>query len=136
MNSDPQFVQLKGTVTLDGQPVPHASVVFAPKNPAQGKLAVGLTDDHGQFTLYTDRQPGVHKASYTVTVFAQERAANRRPGIGPSGTESTPTAPDFARTAPKLLVPEKYTKPETSGLTFTVGQDGKSAKLALVTATD
>src|SRR5262245_3282946 len=69
-----------GVVTLDGAPVPLASVVFSPTNTASGSVATGLTDGSGRFTLSTAGREGAAQGTYNVTVFAQ---GNARPTGGP-----------------------------------------------------
>jgi hypothetical protein len=52
----PRFAPVSGRVTLDGQPVPDAVVMFLPVAPeggidAPGPGSLGLTNEQGEFTL-------------------------------------------------------------------------------------
>jgi hypothetical protein len=59
--------KVTGTVTLQGNPLPRAIVTFSP-NEGQ-PVALGMTDDKGEFTLttYTDGD-GAAAGSYNVVV--------------------------------------------------------------------
>ena len=106
----PETVAAKGTVTVDGKPMPGLSVAFIP---ASGKLATGETDDQGNFTLTTN-QPGdgAVVGSYSVAVnHIPEEVSEAMPGM--DGYKK-PEPPPFAR---------KYTDAQTSGLTATVDAD-------------
>lgn len=92
--------KVRGKVTLDEKPLAFGSVVTLPQS---GRGAHGVISN-GTFELGTAGNSdgaviGVHK----VAVIAQEVAAG-----GPEGP------------AGKLLVPERYTNPETSGLSIEV----------------
>jgi hypothetical protein len=93
-----------GKVVDHGKPVPHATVVFHPADDA-GPDAVkprGTTTADGTFTLTTyDGNDGAPAGEYRVTV---EQWLAGRPDEGPSSR-----------------LPAKYAKPESSGLTATVG---------------
>lgn len=69
----PPTAPVKGKVTLNGQPLPNASVNFYPE---EGKVANGVTDDAGNFTLSTfDPNDGAiigkHKATVTIVNTAE-----------------------------------------------------------------
>jgi hypothetical protein len=54
-------------VTLDGQPVPNARVVFTPKGP--GRPSQTKTDDQGNYTLkFNASAEGALVGSHSVTV--------------------------------------------------------------------
>src|SRR5262245_27878190 len=66
------LVTVKGTVTLDGQPVPHAAVTFIPKE-GKGQQASGVTDASGAFRLETSKPgDGVMPGEYRVIVQYRE----------------------------------------------------------------
>ncbi len=50
----PGLGQVTGTVTLDGKPVPDASVMFAAAKPGESS-SVGKTDANGNYELYYSR---------------------------------------------------------------------------------
>lgn len=56
--SGPEIATVEGTVTLDGKPLPHASVVFVPEN---GRPAGAMTDEEGHYVLNfnEDRQGAI-----------------------------------------------------------------------------
>ncbi|MFG0335244.1 MAG: carboxypeptidase-like regulatory domain-containing protein, partial [Maioricimonas sp. JB049] len=62
----PELVEYTGTVTLDGQPLPDAAVMF---HPTQSGLngAAGQTNSNGEFTLVTGRRTAVMPGSYKET---------------------------------------------------------------------
>ncbi len=65
-NSGPELAGVDGTVTLDGQPLPFATVEFYPEH---GRPSVGFTDDGGRYTLrFSKSADGALLGSHTVTV--------------------------------------------------------------------
>jgi hypothetical protein len=92
---------VKGKVLLDGQPLTNGSIMTIP---VAGKGAKATIQSDGSFELHTNADSdgaslGVHK----ISVVAYD-------GIR-TGPESPP---------PKLIVPDRYTSPESSGLTIDV----------------
>lgn len=129
---EPIAYSVTGTVTLDDKPLPNAGVVFTPAlTPSLGAMAGGRTDESGRFSLMTGKRMGAYPASYKVTVFLQEeeKTKDKREEANPyspsvSTVEQTTANSNAANTAPKppkYLIPEKYTKPDESGLTYVVG---------------
>ena len=58
-----------GTVTLDGKPLPQASVTFSR---GQGRMSVGTTDEQGRYKLlYTVNQQGAEPGTHTVSITTQ-----------------------------------------------------------------
>jgi len=60
-----ETVPVTGAVTMNGQPVNQAEVIFTP---AKGRVASGVTDDGGKFALSTNKAgdgavPGEHVVS-------------------------------------------------------------------------
>ncbi|MGB9689416.1 hypothetical protein [Thermogutta sp.] len=132
--SRPKTYPVTGTVTMNGQPVEGATVIFVPKSAAAGpagsaggtqaqgpQVATGETDAQGRYQLGTfAKGDGAIPGEYLVKVFKYPKAAT------PAGTgggeeeyrppeENAPPPP-----APKNLLPEKYANENTSGLSFTV----------------
>ena len=57
-SSGPRLAEVKGTVRLNGKPLPKVMVEFVPDAPT-GARSTGTTDEHGQYTLVCDdQQPG------------------------------------------------------------------------------
>lgn len=92
--------KVAGTVTLDGDPVASARVVFeSPNRPT----ATAKTDASGHYDVRTASQRGMATGSYKVSVSAYQTKDG--------GTESP---------IPVLTTPKKYNSTETSGLTATI----------------
>jgi hypothetical protein len=108
--------QVSGTITLDGQPVGPGTVVFAPvdgvTNPADGAIQLD-----GSYFLKTSREIGLKAGKYkaSVSVFDQ-------PEVTPGVRSMTPA---------KLITPQKYADPATSGLEYDVepGKNGIDIEL-------
>jgi hypothetical protein len=93
--------QVQGKVTLDGSPLAAGAIATVPD---AGRGAHGAIEN-GVFELGTfGENDGALIGTHKVAVVAYEQAKN-------AGPES-PTG--------KLLVPQRYTNPETSGLTIEV----------------
>jgi len=107
----PRLVPVTGTVTLDGQPVADAGVLFMPVE--GGPPASGTTDQQGRFRLRTVNREGAVAGKHRVAVTKSETT-----GVG-----------DFGAVGPEGIkviwhVPEKYSRPQTSGLEATVDDGG------------
>lgn len=48
----PKIAPVSGVVTLDGQPLPEAEILF---QPASGRASTGMTDENGEYTLLFNR---------------------------------------------------------------------------------
>jgi len=108
----PPLARISGVVLLDGQPLTHGSVQFTPDRArgTSGRMALGKIGPDGHFTMTTQSEgDGVQVGFHKVGIQCFEQAAN-----GQSEAGGPPPKP------PKSLVPEKYTDPETSGLTIEV----------------
>lgn len=94
---------VSGTVTAQGKPVPKGTIGFLATDP-NGRNATGLIQSDGSYTLQTENPgDGALPREYNVTVSAREDAVV---------LDYIPKKP----IPPKFLAPEKYEKPETSGL--------------------
>ena len=66
-SSGPPLGGVSGTVTLDGEPVANASVVFTPEGP--GRPSITKTDANGRYTIsFTGSQSGALVGTHQVTV--------------------------------------------------------------------
>lgn len=111
--------------------------MFVPNN---GPIATGQTDEEGKFTLSSGASPGVTvgPAKVSITAFPAGHEAS-----GASAVSEQPKTPEemaaYMKKAeemqkamasgqvppqPKSLIPEKFGKIETSGLSFTVEASG------------
>jgi hypothetical protein len=107
-----------GVVTLDGQPVSEAGIMFQPVNSSMGPPAYGATDENGRFELITVNQPGAAIGEHRVAISKTESIAiPQRRGLPIYKT--------------KEHIPSKYGNYETSGLTITVEDDDNSFKFDL-----
>lgn len=126
----PKTYPVSGTVTLNGQPVDGATVVFVPKTAVQGaqaagqqgpQVATGETDAQGRYQLGTfAKGDGAVPGEYLVKVFKYPKAATP---TGPAGGDEDYQPPEENApppAPPKNLLPEKYANEQTSGLSFTV----------------
>ena len=111
-----QVSRVSGRVTLDGKPLPKASVTFAPmfsqENINPGPTAAGMTDADGRFTLYIDpANPGavVGKCRIYITTLLSDPTFDDRDG-----------GPPVKR--PRDRVPEKYN--QRTELVFNVPAGG------------
>jgi hypothetical protein len=104
-------VPVKGKVTVDGKALSKGSVTFWPNkekgNNSQHEAGGQISED-GSYEVYTKGKAGIPPGHYKVTVVAQTDADN--------------TAP----TKVKLLVPQKYTKAETTPLLIEVVENPAS----------
>ena len=116
-NKGPRTVPVVGTVTLDGKPVEGAAVTFVPT--AEGQPAMSITDAQGKFTLSTGTAAGAVPGTYAVTVVKMKEDAEASEEGDPEseglmGEENIEVDSDL------YVVPQKYSDPETSGLTVEV----------------
>lgn len=103
-----KYTSVTGVVTLDGAPLANANVVFrAPGCP----MSSARTDESGRFRVETGGARGMKPGEYAVTVAAF--APPKKEGGAPS---------------PKLITPEKYVKPDESGLSAVI-EEGTNTKL-------
>ena len=104
-------VAVTGTVTMKGQPVDKAEVMF---NPKHGRHASGVTDAAGRFSLSTAKPgDGAMPGEYTVTL--GEFYPPDQPPKPPPGGGFLPSR-----------FPTKYADPNTSPLTATIERGKKN----------
>ncbi len=97
------LVSASGKVTLDGQPLPDATVIF--KDPADETYSYGLTDASGNFKLQFDSEMAGVKAGKKVVSISTARTV---PGLNNSPGEEGGD-PD-AKPKRSEKVPERYNK--------------------------
>lgn len=68
--SPPPLVEAQGTITLDGKPLPRASIMLFPtfKGFGSNLIAVATSDDEGRFRLECGVGKGACAGSYKATV--------------------------------------------------------------------
>ena len=66
----PPLYPVTGTVTLDGQPLAGAGVMFFPREQTRGNACVGMTDAAGKYTLKPERTggSGAPEGVFAVTI--------------------------------------------------------------------
>ncbi len=122
----PVTARVKGTVNYQGKPVPDATLLFVPD---KGPPAFGKTDSAGNFEL-TTKSPndgaavGTHKVSVTKIGppggMTEEQYQKLKASAG-AGTQVP---------AGVSLIPEKYSRTETTTLTATI-EAGKTNEISL-----
>lgn len=102
----PFDASVKGTITLDGEPVEPGVVIFSPGVRGSGSSR-GRIERGGAYELVTRNAVGIDPGFYRVSVRVFEKGDP--PGPGERQVADLPP-----------LVPERYLSPDTSGLEFEV----------------
>jgi hypothetical protein len=132
---------VKGLVTVDGTPVPGATIVFSPVVEGQGAPATGFSDESGMYTLTATPSgelkgadgAGTTPGEYYVGVIKSiSEIELTREEAEKKGVKYNPTPPGKD---PKMtyVVPKKYNYPPKSGLKVTVKQGENDIPLELTT---
>lgn len=111
---------VSGQVTLDGEPIGPGVVTFAPEG-GTSNPAIGAIDEDGNYLLLTKHERGLNAGTYKVAVQVYEPEEPV-----PEGQRSTQT--------PEPLVPKKYLRTETSGITQDVAKGSQTIDLALTSS--
>jgi hypothetical protein len=110
----PKPVKVKGTVTLDGQPLPDATVTFLPTNKDEGKQATGMTNSQGSFELTTySTADGAIPGEYSVVVDYKESVdlsgeGGGQPDLKKMFLKFEKNIAEKKKSKPKIVVPKKY----------------------------
>jgi hypothetical protein len=118
--SGPEIVEIEGTVTHNGKPVPNLLIYFSPTG---GRLSWGISDANGRFVLdydldYDGAMVGTHK------VWVSDESGNVDPTLAMSGAARPKRDPAMAE------ILEKYGK-DKSQLTVEVKKRDKNFQLKL-----
>lgn len=134
-----QRYPVEGIVTLDGKPEKDAAVTFIPA--AGGRPGLASTDADGRFVIReAGMVEGLISGRYQVVVFKAIMASVqtvRGPAPGPHPEDQPVPLIDIPIGNQKIdryIVPERYTRPETSGLEVTVAGPAKDVVFSLTTA--
>lgn len=123
-------IRVSGTITMAGGPVADAVVTFSPQ---EGQpVAFGRTDSEGKYTLTTyEAGDGAVAGKYIVLV-NKSSGSGAGPGAavsheafvsGQASVTSHAAAGKPGGSTPASILPEKYSKANTSDLTTTVSAD-------------
>ena len=75
----PEVGRVSGVVTLDGQPLAEATVMFQPTN---GRASIATTDSAGKYSLiYLDGVPGAKLGAHTVIIRTEIPGEDGQPPI-------------------------------------------------------
>ncbi len=112
--------QISGIITIQGEPLSHASVQFVPAG-APGLGALGFSDENGKFTVISSREDdaGVPPGDYMVVV---SRWAN--PDGKVLGPEDTQADNQYARET----IPAPYSG-QSSPLKVNIPKEGGEIKI-------
>lgn len=120
----PTTIPIRGEVTYNGQPlkdVPQGLVHYLPTS-GDGRQASGRIQPDGSFELTTfQKADGVVPGEYNITVSAY----TTQPELT---REQVEAAHGVGIAKARLLVPEKYTDPASSGLSDTVDDNHSGFK--------
>ena len=122
-------VPIVGTLTLDGKPVAGANVILHPRD--GGRVAGGITDKQGNFTVITCTSPmanGAIPGEYDVTFSKIEMPVTAPTDMRSLPAPGTPQPRNNPQPSRKYVIPQKYGDPKTSGLSpISVKPTGKNS---------
>ena len=127
----PKLVPVKGTVTLDGTPLPYKSLLFTPEPGTPDNGAGGYTDGEGKYSLtavlygVTKDMEGIQPGRYRVTVSEPMIPISEADFVGSPEDEDPEAAgtiidPD----TPSQEIPAVYSSAETTPLVLDVPEEG------------
>lgn len=108
---------VSGIITLDGNPIPKGMISFIPAT--DGTQAYAMSDESGNFEVYTGRVEGLRTGEYKVTVVARKQPTVTKTADG------GPAPPGEA------ITPRWYAYPDSSGLLFNVESGSNEINLQL-----
>jgi hypothetical protein len=122
----PKLAEAGGVVTYQGKAVPNATVVFMPQT---GSPAIGTTDAEGRFEFNTQGARGatIGQGTISITAVHQSREVTDEEAEKIGGAKFDALLASIR----KSLIPEKYSHPQTSGLTANVTEDPEKNKFPL-----
>ncbi|MDR2346095.1 MAG: carboxypeptidase-like regulatory domain-containing protein [Planctomycetaceae bacterium] len=123
------LVPCEGIVTLNGQPLENASIIFAPAA-SNGRSAGGMTNENGYYNLRTNTSVGVLPGDYKVTVIKSipetEKDVKLIDEMRTAAEKNNGTIPDSYNDVVityKSLT-GKYNNSQTSDLSVTITKQG------------
>jgi hypothetical protein len=134
----PATYPVSGTVTMNGQPLEGATVVFVPTEGAVGQqAATGITDAAGKYKLSTYvTDDGANAGEYRIKVSKYDgkkpTKEEQERYISYEEEQKIQFAGDERPTPPaKNLLPPKFGDDSTSGLTYTVTKGSNTFDIKL-----
>jgi hypothetical protein len=133
----PPTYPVTGTVTMKGQPLADATVVFVPAEGATHEAASGTTDAAGQYKLGTFAgDDGAQEGEYRIKVAKYDTKkptqADKEAYVSYEEEQKRQFPTDELPTPPsKNLLNKKYESEITSGLTHTVTKGANTVDLKL-----
>ena len=130
---------VEGVVTVDGEPVPEASVEFVPVVEGEGYPSIGRTDEQGVYRLTAygpegvegphggGTAPGEYYVGVRKTIVEAPMSAQEAQELG---VEYQPLAYGD-RPAMEFIVPQRYNNPRQSGIQVTVDSGGNTIDIPL-----
>jgi hypothetical protein len=116
------LVPVTGKVTLDGQPLSGAQVVFVPSG-GTGRAASAATDASGVYSLVTNTDKGAMPGNYKVQVNYITRPDGTPITTFEEGMDITQLE---ASGQAKQILPPRYSDHQQSELSFEVKSSGKN----------
>lgn len=99
----PKLSKVTGVVTLDGTPVPNATVVFTPTDVTPRSPSYGKTDAEGRYTLAFSRERhGAMQAVHTVQIETEKISKSELTELQEVAASGGPPVPKF------VPIPKKY----------------------------
>ena len=135
----PAQVKTTGTVTLDGEPVANAALMFIPDS---GRPASGTTNTNGEFQVSSfGGNDGLPAGNYRVTAtklvlkdrFQQlyDRQVERAAAEAEPGEEPEEVDIEFGENAYRNDLPENYAELDTTDITVTITKQQEPLVISL-----
>ena len=131
----PGFTHVWGHVSYNGKPVPGCAIYFQPTDPNSPQWGIGRLSESGLYFL-TAYRLDTTLAPGTYTIFIRPLS------LGPAGTnqyrfdpekplskQATDQSSGSSPSTPQLLIPERFTNAETSGLVVNI--DGQPQQIEI-----
>lgn len=131
-----QCAQVTGKVTLDGEPVPAATILFRPDSgrAGRGKVENGIIVESSTYGINDGIVLGKHKIAIQAIPDVAPVTGSRieEPTDSQRSVQPPPSyAPSRSKEKTTIVIPKKYQDPEQSGLTADITEDGNELTLQL-----
>lgn len=112
-----EAIQVHGTVTLSGEPVSNAAVLFVADS--GGRPAVGTTNEQGKYSVQLRSSDGPPAGRYYVSITAVDAPDAATDNFDTAAAEVMAEL-RRPRQRPRWRTPPRYANPKTSGLYYEV----------------